>query len=152
VPTWGEYAIRQWSQTGALKRELVVDSDWYDGSREVRQITPSAPPMSVILAINEDSLGRLWVLGRAADARWREGLGPAQRVEHQTVYPFRDMDRLFDGVIEVIDVKSARVLARRRIDAWPSYWLSTTLVASYAEPETVDEPILRLHAVQFRDR
>jgi hypothetical protein len=51
-----------------------------------------------------------------ADRRWQEGLGPARRLEGQLVYPVQERQRVFDAIIEVIEVKTARMVAWRRFD------------------------------------
>lgn len=151
LPAYGEYVLRRFDSRGLLLRELVVESDWYSGGFPLRPLSPDALPQTIIYAVREDRFGRLWVIARVGDARWREGLGPVTRVEGRNIAQVLDPERVYDGIIEVVDPATARVLARRRFDYLPSHLLSDDLAASYSI--TADgEPMLRILSIALRRR
>ena len=62
--------------------------------------------------------GHLWVLGWAAAIDWHRGLGRARRGEGgREFYPIDDYSALYDGIIDVIDLETHRVIAHRRLSS-----------------------------------
>lgn len=133
VPWYGEYAIRKWDARGQLQRTLVLHSPWYDASREPRHITPTSRPMSEVSRIWQSADGLIWILARIAADDWYKGLGPAQEMERRIGHLITDPEKVWDGMIEVIDPLTGRVLARRKVDFLPYYRADDTFIAAYRE-------------------
>jgi hypothetical protein len=113
----GEYVLELWDATGQRHRRLERSASWFPPYERPENITPSRPPQSRGMGVWLDrDAGHLWSLVHVADRRWQEGLGPARRLEGQLVYPVQERQRVFDAIIEVIEVKTARMVAWRRFD------------------------------------
>jgi hypothetical protein len=150
VPWYGEYAVRKWDARGKLAKTLVLHSPWYDASREPRNITPTSRPMSEVSRVWQDADGLIWILARVAADDWAKGLGPAQEIERRVGHLITDPERVWDGMIEVIDPLAGRVLARRKVDFLPYYRADDNLIAAYREVN--DIPRLEGYSVRLVGR
>jgi hypothetical protein len=109
------YRLAKVSEDGHIDRVLVRESPWFPG-RTARVIgTPSIAPSPSISGVHEDRDGLLWVSLRVASANWQEAW---PRAGGEIDYRQLDLERLFDSVVEVIDPRTARVVARRQFDEW----------------------------------
>jgi hypothetical protein len=117
LPT--RYVIERWNiESGELTDSFVRKPPWFEPHWLPQVIPPSpdAPPAPYITGVAEDSQGRLWVYMLVADANWKQALGPMQVRGAREIYPVTDINKYYDTVVEIIDVKARRVVARGRAD------------------------------------
>ncbi|MEP7326585.1 MAG: hypothetical protein ABI836_11595 [Gemmatimonadota bacterium] len=111
------YHLERWDANGRKLGELNPVRAWFPPETERRNITPTAPPLPAIQSLWEDDNRRLWVLILVADSQWAQGLGPESPGEGGLkFYPLRDLDQVFDAMIEVLDSKTGEALYSRRFD------------------------------------
>ena len=77
--------------------------------------------MPEIRDLEEDERGRLWVLIKAASDRWAEAVvkAPAGAHPEEGEYTLRHGVRAYDWILEVIDPREDRVVARKKLDWIP---------------------------------
>jgi len=129
------YRLELWHRNGTLARVLEPDSEWFLPYDRIYQPTPTRPPASIAFGVAEDNFGRVWVLGAAAASRFARGLGAPRQVEGTTIYPIEDLATVWDGVIDVFDPSSGRLIATRRIDDPYHFFLSSSIVAGVRHDE-----------------
>jgi hypothetical protein len=92
---------------------IVIERWNSDGTREFEMRHP-APWLSVT-GVWEGDNGLLWIVGQAPDPQWTEGFGEPEWLEGQFVFPVEDRERLFDGVIDVVDRRKGESVAWQRL-------------------------------------
>ena len=135
------YRIEHWTSDGrndaAIERIPVWPTRTSEGLGK-----PDEPPPNSVQAIAEDAQGRLWVFISVAAPTWREGSPKSAGEMRLSAFAREKMHRT---VVEVIDAKAGRVIARRQLDEWIIAALSGGRAAVY----TVDaNDIPRLRIVQ----
>lgn len=106
-----------WDAGGTLQKRYTRDADWFASYDRSTNLAPDSPPQSRGMGLWFDQrTGLLWTIVHVADPRWRDGAGPLMRAEGMEYLPVRDPQRVYDAIVEVIDVDAGRVLARRRFD------------------------------------
>jgi hypothetical protein len=111
------YTLELWDAHGTLKKRFTRTADWFGEYDRATNLAPGSPPQSRGMGVWFDSRdGLLWTIVHVADPRWREGVGPLMRAEGQEYYPIRDRQRVYDAIVEVIDVGAGRVIARQRFE------------------------------------
>lgn len=116
LPHAHSYLIELWDSTGRRELGLSVSSPWHPHYEVYLEPTPSRPPSPRLMGMWEDDHGRIWVIGHAHDPEWSEGLGRPVRSEGQLVYRVKDLQLVYDGVVDVLDPRSGRMLTTRRFD------------------------------------
>lgn len=125
------YRLTRWSADGEKLHTLERAPDWFSEASQFGIGSPTTPPPPAISAIREDGAGLLWVFVRVAAPTWREGwptLAPGQR---EVLARQVALEKMFRTTIEVIDPRSARVVARRTIDDWIVDALPAKRAAAY---------------------
>lgn len=69
----------------------------------------------MVRAIWKDDSDRLWAIGATADRNWQTGLGHEKRLEGQVAYPIEDELKVFDGIIDVFDLRRKRLIVSQRL-------------------------------------
>lgn len=99
-----------------------------------------------------DAKGRLWVLAAQPrdDTRevWKDAGAQAGAMEGRVASLPADY-KLKRTIIEVIDLDTRRVIARRTFDGYVNAILSDQRVASFTETE-LGVPVLRIHRLTLR--
>lgn len=129
------YRLELWHRNGTLARILEPDSEWFLPYDRIYQPSPTRPPASIAFGVAEDNFGRVWVIGAAASSRFARGLGTPRQVEGTTVYPIEDLATVWDGIIDVFDPSSGRLIATRRIVEPYHFFLSSNIVAGVRHDE-----------------
>ncbi|MCY4647704.1 MAG: hypothetical protein OXE73_12610 [Gammaproteobacteria bacterium] len=118
-PVYRRYEVEVWSETG---RRITgfIDPAFNDPPRDPEAPESSDnPPSSTIRALRVDSDDRLWVLSWQLREDWldmmEERRGPDGRVRLEMKSGLETIDR-FDGQIDIIDLNTATVLARTRME------------------------------------
>ena len=116
---YGSYEIEVWSDTG---RRITgfLEPGFNDPPRDPEAPeSPDNPPSSTIRALRVDPEDRLWVLSWRLRDDWldmmEERRGPDGRVTLEMKPGLETIDRM-DGQIDVIDLTTATVIARTRME------------------------------------
>ncbi len=113
-----EYVIDRFDSNGRRTLRVVRQAPWFR-PHQGPNLIEDPEPKPRIMAISEDSLGRLWVLTVVKDDRWKTALGynlPSRLGGGRSPMPvIVDEDRYFDTIIEVIDVEKGKLVATRRV-------------------------------------
>lgn len=106
-----EYVVDAWDVHGRHLRRLTYEPDFFQGSPTGRDLTK--PPPSMLLELSADADGYLWVITAVGDERWESAIdGPPGTHQARIV----DYNLYYDCIIEVIDPRAAKVVARKRVD------------------------------------
>jgi hypothetical protein len=107
-----EYMLEQWSANRTLLRQLVRRVEWFE-PYAIDDSFIGGAPRPFVLAINEDSTGRLWVLISVANPNWKQamGRGPAINGRQTARVASPDPTAVRWTRIEVIDTRKAEVVA-----------------------------------------
>jgi hypothetical protein len=112
------YVIERWDRDGT--RDLVLERhpSWFEPYPDDVQATvgPDARPRPRLLSLAEDSTGLVWTFILVPDRRWRAGLARRSDESHGSYYDIADYHRYYDTRIEVIDPRTARLVASERVD------------------------------------
>lgn len=129
-----EYRIEQWTSQLEHARTLARTVPWMPRVTVRSDGVTGVEPNAMIVALSVDRERRLWVYSRVAAERWREALGtPVLRPGRPNAYPRRDRGRLYDTMVDVIDLNSGSLLVSNRLRMHVRFVLRSDLVASYRE-------------------
>ena len=134
------YRLEQWSADGRLLRSIERRPDWFepwDGPfPQPAQVRPPAQ-ISAIWPVDERHVA---VVLLVPDAHWRQlRPEPKDRIERpgQNGFPsWTEYRQLYDTVVEVLDIRSGTVVARRRMDGM--FTPTTVPMVMYARRDTPD--------------
>ncbi len=110
------YDITIWKRLGAERTQLQRRPTWFS-TPSASGLGPNAPPPPAIGGTWIDESGRLWVATRVPAPTWKSawaGVQMAREIKTSSIA----FELLYDTVLEVIDLSSARVLARKQLDGW----------------------------------
>jgi hypothetical protein len=115
------YVVERWDLSGRLVSTFVREAEFLvpPPSPFVDGQVLRAPSVSVS-GVWEDAQRRLWVFTLIADRNWRAGLVPIIQDGRTTGYRPGDPEKIYDTVIEVIDLATSRVLVSQRINSYVS--------------------------------
>ena len=115
---------------------IVRTPDWFRVSPSgYRSPSTTEPGSSFIAGLHQSSDSVLWVVSVVADPNWRRGLGlrasdsPSGRDEPP------DLRRLHDSVVEALDLRTWRVLARTRIEQYVAEVTEHGYLITYEETD-----------------
>jgi len=111
-----QYLIQRYSADGKLLLEFKSDRSWFPSDPNYWFPTIDRAPAPEMWAVHETADSLLWVIGRVADQNWRRGLRAPVGAEQNRVFPWGRYSDLFDGVVEVIDLRTRQVVVRQRFD------------------------------------
>lgn len=104
--------IEHWDTAGTLIAHFEPSSTWFMPYEHLDSPSPASPPQSTIQDGWVASDGRLWLVGKAADATWRAGLGASGTSVVRA-------DQAYDTVVEIRDPTTGVLVESARLD--PSY-------------------------------
>lgn len=131
-----EYVISKWSLDGELLKTLNREALWFEASPVPSSGALGKKPTARVSAIRQDAVGRIWALSQVASPGWRNALGrPVQRTRVGITYPKRQIGRLFDTVVEVIDPDRSTVIASTRIPGYLQFLAADTVAAQIEQDE-----------------
>ena len=108
------YEVHLMDVEGAVLRTVVRDVDWFPEWTEW-QPPYEGPPLPRLFAIQEDDLGRLWVMLSVAATDFRPLPRPSEVAGVNE--PMGSDHPSFDTIIEVLDARSGELIAARRFSA-----------------------------------
>ena len=112
-----EHAFELWSTDGRKLREIRHSAEWLPPAgprRERRDGEPMPPPQPLIVAIDLDDAGYLWVLGSIADTGWKAPRTRLTEGGEYAVIEVQTPDEAFDTMIEVFDTTTGERVAALR--------------------------------------
>ncbi len=131
-----QYRIDEWSLDGTLRQTITRPANWFPshpgggGAPD-----PSRPPLPALLGAREDGRGRLWLMVRVTDGKWAQSLTPvragANREEGR--YRIDDINRAFDTIVEVVDIRQGTLITSTRVDQALVEFVGTDQAVSYYE-------------------
>jgi hypothetical protein len=147
------YRLTLWSETGTARQVLERAPSWFQPSDFPHRGGPTKPPAAMIAAVAQDAEGQLWVYSLTPAANWADAWKGQPRTGggERSVHSGPSATDLYRCIVEVIDPRSARVVAR---GALPGLVISTTgsgTVATYTI-DTHGEPRITVYRVGLRSR
>lgn len=115
IPMQFRYRLEHWDSAGTPLGTIERSPDWFLPYRAVTSPSKESAPSPMLMDAWFDDAGRLWVLGKAADPKWGEGLS-AQETDSTQARSINDPDKVYDTIIEVLDPVSGALLASARFD------------------------------------
>jgi len=130
------YVVNEWSMEGQELRTFFRSVVWMPPV-EVRSAGVFGErPNAHVVALVEDESRRLWVFSRVPATDWQSALGPATVSRGRASFPRRDQGRLFDTMVDVIDLGSDRLIVSERVAGNVRFVLSPDpIVVRYREKE-----------------
>lgn len=143
IRTHGRYELERRDSAGVVRLTLQPRVPWFAPYDSFEVARPGRVPQTSIVGAWEDSLGRVWIVGRMADRNWRStswsvlpaGEGPARSIPD-------DNSALYDGFVDVIDGRTGTVVAHV-IQAQPFHGVAAPGVP-YVVSRT-DDGFVRVH-------
>ena len=134
------YRIDKWSPDGDRIVRIERDAPWFRPWEEWPGVHFEVRPPPVIVGVGDWGDGLLMVIVRLADADWQP-IRPTQEVlpGHESI-PLSREEELYDTVIEVLDTRSGKVLARTRVGEDVVGLVGRDGFCSYAEHSDLGEP------------
>jgi hypothetical protein len=105
-------SLRGWD--GAISMQFERWPEWFREPSRMSAGGPSMPPSPSVKAISEDGSGRVWVVSLVPSPHWKSAWTSSARPGAEISARLLDASALFDAIIEVIDVRSRRVVTRHR--------------------------------------
>ncbi len=144
-----EYQISVWSREGTLLRKLDRRPTWF-AERSLYYIgSQTKPPPPRVAAISIDERGRCWVFTNVPSTHWQHAWAGVKPSAKEVAPSAIDFLELFDTQIEVIDLKNATVVARRRLPGSTAGVLSGMRVLLQSNSDQ-DEPQARVVTLAVR--
>ena len=131
------YLLEEYGRDGKRIGTIERRAGWFVEPPRVGPGEDRAP-VPVVYGISADSLGRLWVLSRVGDPRWRTAI---ERKPQMNTYSVTDEIRYQDIIIDVLDPRSRQVLASTRIDYTLSAFIGDGL-AIVRRLDSEDRPVI----------
>ena len=128
------YRIDRWDPaTGELLETFARGADWFpDGQSYSHAAAPGRPPTTGTRAMHLDDAGRVWVYISRPAPDWEDRLERTPPDAHPEWGPWKYGPGSSEGVIEVLDLESGRVLVSQVLDlegGWGQFfapgWMAT---------------------------
>ena len=126
------YRIDKWSPDGAHIMRIDRDAPWFRPWARSPGLPREVEPLPFIVGVRDWGDGLLMVVLSVADDNWQP-MPPARVIGTETLTSSAQREDLYDTVIEVLDTRSGRVLARTRVDANAIGLIGRDGLYSYAE-------------------
>ena len=139
VPLWGEYRIEHWTTSGVRDAYLVRRPAWHlvlePGVGRAPNPQEMETPPSSNVGVSETESGLLWVVTRVADSNRKRAVMDTLRNFEGKYVIARDLDQMWDSVIELIDPIRGVVVAAQRFDQFFFLVLPSGKVVSAKETD-----------------
>jgi hypothetical protein len=126
------YRLHLWTPDGVSMRSLERTPEWFSTTSPMGIGSPATPPPPAVTAIEEDAAGLVWVFIRVPAESWQEAWSGVPLTAREVSVRDIAFEKLFRTVIEVIDPRRARVVARRFVDKWVVASIPGLRAAMYA--------------------
>lgn len=109
-----QYRLRKWSPDGDVIMDYERRPDWFPPQMIISPGTPHEPPPPAMRGISEqDTL--VWTFIHVPDRRWAQAWPKDAPVKGEVRGSSVDFSRLFDTIVEALDIRTRRVTARTRL-------------------------------------
>jgi hypothetical protein len=143
VARLGEYVATRYSSSLEAGRTVSRRPDWFSAVSTARVGSPRTPPEPVLIGIEEDEAGRLWVYTRVPRPDWRRAWQRVPAEAAEVPVTAIDVEYLYYTRIEVLDVDAGRVVARHTLDRSAGAILPGRRAAFVLE-DAAGRPIIRV--------
>ncbi|MGH7470688.1 MAG: hypothetical protein ACRENP_22295 [Longimicrobiales bacterium] len=109
------YRLTLWDTTGAIVRVLERRPSWFS-EPTTQSGGPDRPPGPVVSGLAMDEQGLLWVVINVAAPTWRDAWPKISAGTREVPSDAIQREKMYRTIIEVIDPRSARVVARTSLD------------------------------------
>ncbi|MGH7751334.1 MAG: 6-bladed beta-propeller [Gemmatimonadales bacterium] len=140
-----EYVIELWDLMGTKRGEWVRRADWFEPWLVPESLRDREQPRPILTAVRAAPDGLLWVMVAVGDGRYREAIAESDQIPHGIGRGNRN--RYYDTIVEVLDLRSARVLARQRFDNLLHGFFGSGLTA--ATPEADGDQTIEIYTMQL---
>lgn len=147
VAHWNRYRLELWSVGEGENRPLLVfdrDVPWFPPGIEDKE-SVDLPPATRVVDLRVDDGGRLLVLTRVADDRWREAVEMKGR-EKSVI----DRHGYFDTILEVIDPSSGSLIAAERFPYMLGSFIADNMVSAVISDSSYI-PYVKVWRVQLHE-
>jgi hypothetical protein len=154
--TWlNRYRIEEWSADGTLRRIIEPSRPWFTPWNSYPPNLRSNPPPPWLDSIRVDvEQGLIWCLIHVPSGRWQSE-ADIPTSDHAASPTLHERNRVFDTVIEVLDLQTGELIASRRIFSHISGYLndgSNLYNSRTSDPDGVQHVhVLSLRLVRPRD-
>lgn len=133
--TYNEYRYRfsRWSADGKMIADFERDAPWFPRKDKLNPSgNKDTPPASTLVRIIPGDEQRVWSIVKVASPNWKRAWEHTVSAGHGELEGNSiGWEYLHDAIVEEIDLKSARVLSRTRIEKWVIGALDGGRVATY---------------------
>ncbi len=117
VTRYGTLAIEQYDRSGTLVRRLSYAPEWSPPLERLLPQRPGEPPFPERTPFAVQDGNRIWIATLVPARDWRRGLTTIDDPTHGAGAPVvDDVAKIFDSIVEVIDVERLAVEVRVRLD------------------------------------
>lgn len=144
------YRITVWARAGEKKQVFDRQPRWFAQPSQLEIGGPTRPPEPAISAIAEDDDGLLWIFVRIPSSTWRDAW---PRTSERAELDYRSLayEKLFRTMVEVLDPRAARIVARHEMNAWVVSALPGRRAAVYTT-DADDIPRIQIIGLQLSGR
>jgi hypothetical protein len=128
-----DYVLERWDLSGEKRDELRRGADWFPPHGRGGFVARDKPPNPTINAFWIDSDDRAWIGIEVPDAEWRRAVVSKGIVQGRELWGFESEDAYYDTIIEVVDLRSGRLVARGRMDQALTSARYPGLIVTYRE-------------------
>jgi hypothetical protein len=125
--------------TATLVRSLDYDPGWESQGSQADHVdappSDATPPRPAVLDVRQDGEGRLWLIERVPDARWRR----AQITE---------LSKRYDSRLVALDAETGRVVGRRTLDEFVVGWVGGSEICA-VRLTALGEPVVTILEVRY---
>ena len=132
------FGMQVWDTTGRMVREYTRQPDWFPAWTRADRVRIGFGTLPSVLGVHyEPSRERVWIVATVADPKWKPQAPPNAPTGSEgggfPPVPVAAFDRARDTVIELLDVRSGRVLLSQRFNASVPYIRETGLLSAHRE-------------------
>jgi hypothetical protein len=144
------YRFTQWSPDRTMLADYERVAEWFPKSdRRTGAGGPEVPPMPQLIRVMPTAGNRVWAIANAPSANWRQAWPIVPPGLSEIDYRKVAHEKLYDSVVEEIDLTSARVISRTRMSRWIIAGLDGGRVATY-ELSAFGVPRIVIYAIESR--
>jgi hypothetical protein len=111
-----EYLLEQWDSNGRKIAEWRRNVPWFSPHGKGGIRSPTEPPNPLIDAVYVDDNMLAWVMLGVPDKNWKAAVRQKGVLQGRTIYEASNNEYM-DALIEVIDLKTGKLIARMQMDA-----------------------------------
>lgn len=125
------YSLSEWDARGRVIRALERKPRWFSASSPSSLGTPTTPPPPFVAGIQQDRAGLVWVLVHTPAPTWREAWPKLSPETREVSSRMIAKERMYSTIIEVIDPRIGRVVARQTLNSFGVPGLAGEKIALY---------------------